>query len=733
MADNQVIGATLKVDATSAAAASKTIAEMKDNVKQLQKAFEETKAGSAEQAVAFKNLKAAQDELTKSTAAANKTYAETTGHFKNIKEGLGNVNPAFSSAGEGVGKLSSSFKALLANPVVLVITLIVGALALLYKAFTNTFEGGEKVEQIFAGIKAAGQALLDSLDKIGSAIIKVFTFDFSGAIEDIKAVGNAAANAFNEMSELTKQAQQLARDQATNDLEQVERQRKLAILREQANDETIPIAKRKAALLDLKKDSEQNAKDDIELARKIAENKIAQLTLEKDGEKKNFIEIQKIKADQLRGEIDNANELRRIDKQITSAEKQEHTERTEAAKAAAEVQKAEKQKLVEYTNKLLKLQQDNELAQLKDGYDKELKQLQNKLADEKRANDVAFKDKKITKAQLAELDNALDTGFNLQKAALDEKKNKDAQAKEVAFQKELNGIIAKIRLDGVVDTREQERVQLKIGYEEKLQDAIIRYKDDATKLQAIKQALDEQLRADQEKLDAKNAKEDAKKKFESQTKETDRIIADPTKAFADKQLALDLEVKANQAALDQKLISEQEYNDNVAKLAAARKEIKKQEIDLAYEAANVTTGLFDAVAEAAGKQTAVGKALSVASATINAIESAVKSFNAFASIPIVGPALGAVAAAAALVAGYNNVKKILSVQVPGQGSGGGASLPGITPPAAPVAPTQTGTQLDAKSLNTIGNAASRVYVLDADVTNNQERDERLNRAARLGN
>jgi hypothetical protein len=68
------------------------------------------------------------------------------------------VSPAFSKAGEGVDGLGAKFRILLANPVVLVLTAIVAVLALVYKAFTNTFEGGEKMEQVFAGIKAAGQA-----------------------------------------------------------------------------------------------------------------------------------------------------------------------------------------------------------------------------------------------------------------------------------------------------------------------------------------------------------------------------------------------------------------------------------------------------------------------------------------------------------------------------------------------------------------------------------------------
>ena len=164
------------------------------------------------------------------------------------------LKPADGAIGafDGIGK---SMWKLVANPVGAIILAIVAALALLYKSFTNSFEGGQKMEQIFAGIKAAGQALIDNIEKIAGAIIKLMKFDFSGAINDIKGVAKEAGAAYEAMAKLTKDAQKLHQEQLANDLDQAERAKKLAILREQATDETIPIAKRKAALQDLKRDA----------------------------------------------------------------------------------------------------------------------------------------------------------------------------------------------------------------------------------------------------------------------------------------------------------------------------------------------------------------------------------------------------------------------------------------------------------------------------------------------
>jgi hypothetical protein len=52
---------------------------------------------------------------------------------------------------------------------------------------------------------------------------------------------------------------------------------------------------------------------------------------------------------------------------------------------------------------------------------------------------------------------------------------------------------------------------------------------------------------------------------------------------------------------------------------------------------------------------------------------------------------------------------------------------------APVTPQQQSTSIDQASINGIGDATkNRSYVLSSDITHDQDRNERLNRAARLG-
>lgn len=72
------------------------------------------------------------------------------------------------------------------------------------------------------------------------------------------------------------------------------------------------------------------------------------------------------------------------------------------------------------------------------------------------------------------------------------------------------------------------------------------------------------------------------------------------------------------------------------------------------------------------KQFEIGKKAAIASTLISTFQSAMSAFNSLSAIPIVGPALGAVAAAAAIAFGMSQVAKIRSQQFQGGGAGGGS-------------------------------------------------------------
>ncbi len=73
---------------------------------------------------------------------------------------------------------------------------------------------------------------------------------------------------------------------------------------------------------------------------------------------------------------------------------------------------------------------------------------------------------------------------------------------------------------------------------------------------------------------------------------------------------------------------------------------------------------FSQLASLAGEQSVAGKAFAIAQTTIDTFQAATAAYKALAGIPIVGPALGVIAAAAATKSGLDNVKKITSVKDP---------------------------------------------------------------------
>lgn len=106
------------------------------------------------------------------------------------------------------------------------------------------------------------------------------------------------------------------------------------------------------------------------------------------------------------------------------------------------------------------------------------------------------------------------------------------------------------------------------------------------------------------------------------------------------------------------------------KYAEYEKEIEreKQEAKIALAA-----GFASNIAQIFGEATAVGKAAAIAETTFSTFSAAQKAFSSLASIPVVGPALGAAAAGAAIAGGVARVKKIASTKsgLPGDKSGGG--------------------------------------------------------------
>ena len=131
------------------------------------------------------------------------------------------------------------------------------------------------------------------------------------------------------------------------------------------------------------------------------------------------------------------------------------------------------------------------------------------------------------------------------------------------------------------------------------------------------------------------------------------------------------------------------------------------------------------IAEIAGENTKVGRIAAATATGINAIQSATAAFAALAPIPIVGPALGATAAAAALASGFRNVKEILNTKsgLPGDtgGGGGGGGGGGNTPPPPPISdPNAVGAEIATRGERGLGIRETQTVLVVDDVTKKQK-------------
>jgi hypothetical protein len=177
------------------------------------------------------------------------------------------------------------------------------------------------------------------------------------------------------------------------------------------------------------------------------------------------------------------------------------------------------------------------------------------------------------------------------------------------------------------------------------------------------------------------------------------------------------------------VVSATERADAQTKLNDYEKKLAQDKFDVQVQLALQSLAIIGSLVD---QNSVAGKAIAVTQAIINTYQGASK---AIAQGGIFGP----VAGAAVIAAGLVSVKKIISTKVPSaKGTGnvadsGGPSMSMASAPITPTAPIQnTITQLNQQSINQMGSATGRAYVVESDITNQQEKIIRINRAARLG-
>ena len=384
---------------------------------------------------------------------------------------------------------------------------------------------------------------------------------------------------------------------------------------------------------------------------------------------------------------------------------------------------------------LLDLQNENALSQITSEDDKAKKQAEinrNARVDEINALKIDVKTKN-------ELKKVTEANYQLEIKAIDDKIKEEQKKKDQKFEEDLQATLSETRVAKIKEGKEKEIAALN----EKLLDETKEILANADYTEKQKGVLVAALR---DKNGAEIAEIDAKYVKEAEEKEQERldsIVNNENLSFKARRQGFDDALALNKRLFAEGKIDSIAYTKTEKELADARVEIGKKEAASRAENASKISATLKNAAKAIGEHTVAGKAAAIAAVTIDTYMSATAAFKSLAGIPIVGPVLGGIAAAAAIVAGLKNVKSILAVKTPtipggssepgfidipsAGGGGGGGSMPSLGNITTPdLGSGDAGGQVRAS-----GEMVMRAYVVESDITNTQGRMQEIENRARF--
>lgn len=211
------------------------------------------------------------------SAAEDAAKASAKLKDKATKDASG-IGKAFTSMGGAVGNaaraVSNAFKLIVANPVGLAITAVVGALGALVSAFKSSDKGGTEFAARFEQVKSVIDVVRQRLISVGEAVTHVFKGEWKKAAESMK---EAFKGIGDQIKEATKAAYEYTRaidaieDSENNYISKsAENRNKIARLEYIAQDRTKSTSERKSALQEAIRIGEQ----ELAAVKKIAKDKL---------------------------------------------------------------------------------------------------------------------------------------------------------------------------------------------------------------------------------------------------------------------------------------------------------------------------------------------------------------------------------------------------------------------------------------------------------------------------
>lgn len=408
-----------------------------------------------------------------------------------------------------------------------------------------------------------------------------------------------------------------------------------------------------------------------------------------EARQKDKQEIDKLNADGLAAQYDYD---AKVKKQNEEKNKQAYERSKQNNEKAKQLQKEKDNAELDAQDKINKLKTDIQISAINDEYEVKRAEIEAQLFQEiKQVNDNEKLKSETKKALIIELGNKANS--DIAKIEKEQKDTKDKKDKEDLLKKQEED--RDIRVFGL-----QERINL-IDKERQKKDYDI--SKDTENLQLKRDLLNQSMLIELENLDLTELQK--------------------------------LEIKKKYADENEKINTDEVEKDkkNKADLLNAQKQFEDAKYSIATEGLNL-------IGQLAGQGTALAKAAALSQIVIDTGRGFASGLTiAQQSAKATGPAAAFAfpifyaTQIAAVLGAVGKAKSILS-QVPGGGGAGGAvSAPSISTaaPMAPQAPTAQTTNISQQSINQMGNQAIKAYVVESDVTNNQQRIEAIRQRARF--
>lgn len=655
------------------------------------------------------------EEAIKNAIGANSTFLVSIANIEDMANATGK---SFSGAlANGVKAVGQAFKALLANPIVLVLSGIVAIITALSKAFKQNEEATNKLKVAFSPLTA----VLNVFKKAAQAVVNVIADIVSWASDAAMAVAKFAekipiigkyVEESNKLVEkqiqLEKDRQKLQNDSLENQANMARTNSELEKLRGQIDDELNRTTKERLA----------SAEEAIELARKQGEEnvrlaeerlRIAKEEAEQDGalsaeEKQNIYELEAARNEAIEEASARVNEFANMRKEIIKEERDAELAAIEEKKAAWE----------EYQNLVSEGQEqiyNLTLELMQEGLEKE-KAIRNKQYEE----DIAAA--QGTEEQKAEIRRLINEKYNRDIADLEQKYSKESLDSRLAAEQanlerllEINeGNFARLE-ELTVQKLEMERdAAIKAAQEngEKVYLVELQY---AKRIEDAKAELQEQARSESQAR-AEEYRQAQVERFQEQVAEMQEIVNSATTEvdqaealYEQAQLELEIEqqkydelVAMDQAAKDALGISEEDYSRLVQEQAdlivaaqdkvqqanmgakAAAQQYAQDQMDSLSSIAGSISQLFGEIAGDNEQLLKFQKIAALAQIAIDTAKGIAGAIAAGAGVPFPANLAAIASGVATVVAGIVNAKNALSqsqsVTAPAFADGGLVTGPG---------------------------------------------------------